>query len=322
MPRVSILIPTYNRAAYLSEAIQSALAQTFHDIQVIVVDDGSTDNTRAIVRAIADARVRYMYQENRGVSAALNTAWRAAQSEFVAMLGSDDVMLPNQIETLLPLLEHNPALGLAYARAQAMDARGEPLPQILGASLKFSDNALASILYGDSVCGIACLIRRAMLERVNGFNETLIANEDWDLWIRLAEISPFAFHDQILARYRIHPNSLTGARSAQYQRVALERVTLIENYFARAIVPADARAVESLARRNAYMDAGIRLLAIGARRQALPYLWRAVRAHGNPLRAAARVTSVALFDLYFSKTRWGVRLVDAWVTRRRRHLAA
>lgn len=317
VPRVSILIPAYNRANYLPETIASALQQTHADLEIIVVDDGSTDNTAQVVHAIADPRVHYIFQNNRGVSAALNTAWRAARGEFVAMLGSDDVFLPAQIATLFPLLERDASIGFAYARAQAMDPQGNPLPQILGSSPKFPGRDLASLLYGDCVCGIACVIRRSVLERAGGFDETLIANEDWDLWIRLAEISRLTFHDEILARYRMHPASLTGARSAQYRRVVLDRVRLIETYYARADVPPDALEIQSLARRNVYMDVGIRFLAVGQVRDALPYLGRAIRAHGNPLSATARVTGVALFDLYLSKTRWGVALVEKIVARRR-----
>ncbi len=320
-PRVNILIPAYNRADFLPEAMQSALAQTFRDLEVIVVDDGSTDDTPAVVRAITDPRLIYIRQENRGVSSALNTAWRAARGEYVALLGSDDVMLPQQIENLLRLIESDAALGLVYARAQAMDAQGKPLPQILGSPPKFAGNALQSLLYGDCICGIACLMRRATLERTGGFDETLLANEDWDMWIRMAEISRFLFHDEILARYRMHPTSLTGGRSQHYRRVILDRVRLIENYYARPNVPPDALTIKSLARRNVYMDVGIRFLAIGALREAIAYLWRAIRAHGNPLAAALRVAGVALFDLYLSKTRWGVALVERLVARQRKSAA-
>jgi glycosyltransferase involved in cell wall biosynthesis len=318
MPRVSVLIPAYNRANYLPETIASVQKQTFGDIEIIVVDDGSADNTAEVVRSISDSRLKYIHQGNRGVSAALNTAWRAASGEFVAMLGSDDVMLSQQIEQLLPIIEHNAALGVVYARAQAMDAQGKPLSQILGSSLKFSDNALQSLLYGDSVCGIATLIRRSCLERVNGFDESLIANEDWDLWIRMAEISRFAFHDEILARFRMHAASLTGARSQHYRAVVLDRIRLIEKYYARPNLSADALAVKSIALRNVYMEVGIRFLAIGAVGDALPYLGRAIRSHGNPISATARVLGVTLFDLYLSKTRWGVRLADAIVKARRK----
>jgi GT2 family glycosyltransferase len=174
------------------------------------------------------------------------------------------------------------------------------------------------MLYGDSICGIACLIRREELERAGGFEESLFANEDWDLWIRMAENCRFAFQNEILARYRIHPSSLTGGRSEKYRRVVADRVRLIENYYAKPNRPAAALKVRSLAYRNVYMDAGIRLLAIGDLQNGLPYLRRAVLAHGNPIPAFLRVTGVLLFDLYLSKTRWGVRLADQIVNARRK----
>jgi glycosyltransferase involved in cell wall biosynthesis len=320
-PRVSILLPTYNRANYLVETISSVFTQAVDDFELIVVDDGSTDETRELVGSISDPRVRYLYQQNHGVSAALNTAWRAAQGEYVAMIGSDDVWSPNQLETLLPLIESSPSLGLVYARAQAMSINGHPQPQILGSDMKFPNDPLASLLYGDCICGLACLIRRRCVEQVGGFDESLVANEDWDMWIRMAEITQFAFHNEILARYRMHPTSLTGKRSRHYRRVILDRVRLIQDYYARPNLAPSARAVQSLALRNVYMNVGIRFLAVGAVREAVPYLWRAVRAHGNPIHATARVTGVTLFDLYLSKTRWGVRLVDRLVERRQRMTA-
>ena len=316
-PRVSILIPTYNRAHFLPETIASALAQTFADIEVIVVDDGSTDDTAHVVQTITDARVKYIYQTNRGVSGALNAAWRAARGEYLSFLGSDDIFLPAQIETLLPVLENDARVGLVYARAQAMDAQGKPLPQILGAPPKFRERALASLLYGDCVCGIACLVRRSLMEQVQGYDETLIANEDWDIWIRMAELAQFAFRDEILARYRMHPTSLTGARSKNYHRVVSDRVRLIENYYSRPNLPAEALQVKSLAQRNVYMEVGIRFLSIGEIRNALPYLARAIRAHGNPFSTTLRVFGVALFDLYLSKTPWGVALVEKLVATKR-----
>jgi glycosyltransferase involved in cell wall biosynthesis len=318
IPRVSVLIPAYNRAGYLLETVNSALNQTFTDLEVVIVDDGSTDNTAQVVGGIPDPRVNYLYQENRGVSAALNTAWRSARGKYLSMLGSDDVWLPNLLEELVPVLDADPNLGLVYARAQGMDAQGKPLSQILGAPEKFPGEPLESILYGDFVCGIAALFCRASLERVGGFDETMTGNEDWDLWIRLAEHYRFAFCDKILARYRMHPHSLTGGRSEAYTRIILDRIRLIENYYARTNVPAEALAIKPLARRNVYMDVTIRFLSIGQWRAAMPFFRRTVRVAPNPFTAVLRVLAVTLFDLYLSKTRWGVRLVEGLLARQRK----
>lgn len=318
IPRVSVLLPAYNRADYLPEAVNSALNQTLAEIEVLVVDDGSTDATAQVIREISDERVRYIYQDNRGVSAALNTAWRAARAEYVAMLGSDDVWLSTLLEELAPPLDADADLGLVYARAEGMDAFGRPLPQMLGAELKFPGKPLKSLLYGDCVCGLAAVFRRASLERVGGFNETMVGNEDWELWIRLAELYRFQYRNKVLARYRMHPRSLTGGKSATYTRIILDRVRLIENYYARALVPAEALEVKPLALRNVYLDVTVRFLSVGQWRAALPYLFRTVRAAPNPFTALVRVLGVAVFDLFLSKRRWGVSLVEGITAKRRK----
>ncbi len=316
-PRVSILIPTHNRADYLSTALDSAFHQTFSELEIIVVDDGSTDNTAEVLCKYTDSRLQLIRQKNHGVSAALNTAWRAAHGEFVAMLGSDDEMLPQQVETLLNRIEREPSFGMIYGRAQAMDAHGNSLPQLYGTPLKFPNDSLSSILYANCVCTIAALTRRALIEQAGGFNENLLANEDWDLWIRLAERCQFGFCDEILARYRLHPQSLTGSGSRQYETVVAGRIGLIERYFASPRVPPNALAIKSLALRNVYMDATIRYLTIGKQRAAFSTFLRALGSGSNPFSTALRVVGVALFDLYLSKTTWGVRLTDALVKQRR-----
>lgn len=315
---VSVLVPTFNRARYLAEAVNSALNQTYQDVEVMIVDDGSTDDTRQVVEGLQDERVRYVYQENRGVSAALNTAWRTARGEYLAMLGSDDVWLPDLLEDLVPSLEGDPRLGLAYARAQGMDPQRKPLSQVLGVAPKFPGEPLKSLLYGDCVCAIAAVFRRASLQVVGGFNEALAGNEDWDMWIRLAERHGIEFHDKVMARYRMHSQSLTGGRSSTYIRIIQERVRLIENYYARAVVPDEALAVKSLARRNVYMDAMIRYISIGQWRNAFPMFIRTIRVAPNPITASVRAAGVSMFYLYLSKTRWGVRLVEGIVARRRK----
>lgn len=316
-PHVSILIPTYNRANYLGETIASALAQSYPEIEIIVIDDGSTDGTAEIVDEIKDGRVRYIYQENRGVSGALNTGWRAARGRFVAMLGSDDEMLPHHVETLLQLIERDEALSVVYGRAQGMDENGRKLPQVLGGPLKFPVDPLASLLYANSVCSIASLARRSVLEEAGGFDSNLRANEDWDLWIRLAEHWGFRYHDDILARYRMHSTSLTASQSRDYENIALSRIALIEGYYTREHIPDSAKGVRSAALRNVYLDAMIRYLTVGKRRAAFSFFVRGLGTGGNPFATTLRMGLVTIFDLYLSKTRWGVRLADALVARQR-----
>jgi glycosyltransferase involved in cell wall biosynthesis len=316
--KVSVVIPTYNRAAFLPEAIDIVLKQTYENLELIVVDDGSTDNTAVIIRGIPDPRVRYIYQDNRGVAAALNAGCRAACGEYIGRVDSDDIWLPTLLQELVPVLDAEPTIGLIYARAQWMDVRGKPLPQILGAPEKFPGESLKSLLYGDCVCPIAVVFRAECIARVGGFDEAMIGNEDWDMWIRMAEHYRFAYLDKILAQYRIHPQSLTGGRSEAYKRIILDRIRLIENYYARANVPPEALAVKPWARRNVYMDVTVRFLSRGEWRRALYFFVRTIRVSPNPFTAALRVLAVTIFDLQLSKTWWGVRIVEWVVARQRR----
>ncbi len=316
--KVSVLIPTYNRAAYLPEAINSALNQTFRDLEVVIVDDGSTDGTGELVRGIHDPRLRYIYQENRGVSAALNTAWRAARGEYLARLDSDDVWLPNLLTELVPALDEDQGLGVIYARAQWMDAQGHTLPQLLGEPEKFPGETLKSLLYSDCVCPIAVVIRRACLEHIGGYDETLPGTEDWDLWLRLAEECGFAYRHTVLARYRSHTQNITGAQSQHYARLLRDRARVLEKFYGRADVPAVALAVKRLAFRNLYMDIAVRNLAAHRWREALTFYLRTINVAPNPLTSALRMPAVAFFYIYLSKRDWGVRVVDLWVSRRQK----
>jgi glycosyltransferase involved in cell wall biosynthesis len=126
-PRVSIIVPAYNAAAYLPYAIDSVLAQTYQDWEIVIVDDGSTDNTRAVVDAYRSRlrdRLQYIFQPNRGVSAARNHGIRAARGEFIALLDADDVWLPQRLELGVNALDADPAVGLVHSRVARIDTKG------------------------------------------------------------------------------------------------------------------------------------------------------------------------------------------------------
>src|SRR5512139_2675174 len=119
---VTVLIPTFNRTRYVGHAIRSVLQQTRRDLELLVLDDGSTDDTEAVVRAVSDARVRYVRCPHRGISATLNTGIGLARGPYIARLDSDDEWLPELLATETAVLDADPDVGLVYGRAQAMDA--------------------------------------------------------------------------------------------------------------------------------------------------------------------------------------------------------
>jgi glycosyltransferase involved in cell wall biosynthesis len=319
-PQVSVLLPTYNRAHYLAEAIQSALDQTYADLEVVVVDDGSTDNSAELVRRFADPRVRLFRLENRGISAALNTAFRAARGRYIAILNSDDRWLPELLAQEVAVLEANSDAGLVYARCQAMDSSGRPLARTTGVPARYPGQMLRSLLYGDHICTIAVLIRREHVEQAGLWDESLIANEDWDLWLRLALICRFAFVDTILAHFRAHTGRITSTSSERFARLVADRVRVLDKVYARVDLPPEAAGMRSLAYCNVYIDVGLRWLKVHDWRESLRAFSRALLLAPDQGATLGRIVALAAFQAFLSERTWGVALarrVGRWRRRRR-----
>jgi glycosyltransferase involved in cell wall biosynthesis len=320
MTQVSVLLPTYNRAHYIAEAIQSTLDQTYADFEIVVVDDGSTDNSAEVVQRFTDPRVRFIRQENRGISGALNTAFRESRGRYVAILNSDDIWLPDLLAEEVPVLQARPDVGLIYARCQAMDLSRRPLARTTGVPARYPGEMFKSLLYGDHVCTIAALIRREHLEQAGLWDESLIANEDWDMWLRLALVCRFYFIDKILARFRVHPGRITNTSSERFARLVADRIKVIDKAYARPDLPPDALSIRPLAYRNIYIDVGLRWLKVPDWRQSLPYFSRALQLSPNPAATLLRIASLAIFQTFLSERAWAsglARAVGRWRRRRR-----
>jgi glycosyltransferase involved in cell wall biosynthesis len=189
-PSVSVIIPTYNRAALLPRAIDSVLRQTFPDFELIVVDDGSTDGSADVARSYTDSRVRVIQlRANSGVARALNEGIVATRSEFVALLGDDDEWLPELLDRLIARLRNDKPLSFVHSAATWMLSPGlddtgnlivEPAALPEGELL---DNLLAGTA---QICASSCLIRRNVLLALGGFDEALRRGEDTDLWLRMS----------------------------------------------------------------------------------------------------------------------------------------
>ena len=197
--KVSVVMPVYNREAFVAEAIASVLAQTFTAFELIIVDDGSTDATPAIIARVDDPRVRVLRQSHAGISTAMNTGVHAARGEYLARLDSDDLWRPEMLATQVALLDQRPEIGAGYARVQRMEADGRLTPIIWGIAPPDPDDHLCSMLQGDFTCNVTVVVRRACLERVGGYDPSLQPSEDWDLWLRVAQHYRFAFTDRVLA---------------------------------------------------------------------------------------------------------------------------
>lgn len=187
MPKISVIIPTYNRAMLLSSAIDSVLSQTYEDYELIVIDDGSTDDTTEIVNKYSTDKLRYVFQENKGRSAARNYGIKLAKGEYIAFLDSDDLFVPSKLEAQVRILDNNPCYGLVYSHANTIDENGDNLDQYSYTG-NLSGWIYPDLLYirNNVITTPTVMVRAKALADVGGFDETMHICEDLDLWCRIA----------------------------------------------------------------------------------------------------------------------------------------
>ena len=247
MPTVSAIIPAYNQGHYLGKAIQSVLDQTFADFEIIVVDDGSTDDTRAVARSFADPRVRYVYQQNAGLSAARNTGIRYAEGSFLTFLDSDDLFLPEKLAILLAKFAAEPELGFCAGQAILIDENDHRIGEIFDKRLPADS---VQLLLGNPLHVGSVMVRREWQERVGFFDETLRSYEDWDMWLRLALAGcRMGWVDKPVSLYRFHSNQMTG----NGQQMTTATFAVLEKLFARTDLPPRWQAMRDRAYSHAHL---------------------------------------------------------------------
>ena len=204
---VSAIVPVYNGERYLLEALDSALAQTYQNVEIIVVDDGSTDSSAALAEAYAAAhpqRVRVIHQANGGTGAARNAAMAEAHGDYIAMLDQDDLWAPRHLEEAVAALENEPAIGLVHANIQVLDGVLRPSSP---PPWRQSDDVFVQLLLRRA--HIPCLtvvFRRSLVDRVGGFDPTFsrLGNDDRDMWLRISKVAGVRHLDSIHGAWRRH----------------------------------------------------------------------------------------------------------------------
>ncbi len=208
-PPISVVIPCYNQAHFLAEAIQSALDQDVPNLEVIVINDGSPDHTREVAAQFGD-RIVYIEQENQGLSGARNTGIRAAQGAYIALLDSDDAYLPGALTTLAALLTSHTNVGLVCSDAWLFDGRKDFGRKSLwsGRPRNPANFRWETVEY--CATPSTTLVRREVFDRVGLFDVHLKnAAEDWLMWVQIARYYDMAYIDRPLVRYRIHERNAT-----------------------------------------------------------------------------------------------------------------
>jgi glycosyltransferase involved in cell wall biosynthesis len=205
---VSVIIPNYNYAHYLRETVDSVLAQTYSPIEVIVVDDGSRDTSKEVLGEYGE-RIRTVFQQNQGVSAARNNGFAQSTGEFIAFLDADDTWLPSKIEKQVQEFRRDPSVGIVHVAVHEVDAEGKPLlerkeglaGQVADELLKLERN---DILGG----GSGLMVTRKAFEEVGGFDQRMSTSADWDFFYQIAIRYAVAFVPELLLRYRVHNSNM------------------------------------------------------------------------------------------------------------------
>lgn len=210
-PRITVLMSVYNGARYLDAAIQSILCQTWSDFELLVVDDGSTDDTPDRLASYRDERVRSVRTENRGVGAALALGVTLARGEFIARMDADDIAAPNRLERQLAAMEAMPEVGVVDTGVHLMDRQGRPLPDDDVEPFTSRAQRRWRLMWRNVVVHPTVMLRRSALETAGvNYRDRVIA-EDYDLWLRLLPHTEFYRLPERLLWYRRHSESVTAS---------------------------------------------------------------------------------------------------------------
>jgi glycosyltransferase involved in cell wall biosynthesis len=240
MPKVSVVMPTYNQAHFIAEAIQSALDQTFQDFEIVVVDDGSTDNTKEVVAGFQDPRIKYIYQENRGVAAASNAGILASTGEYIAGLSSDDMWLPQNLEFKVKLLDSRPDMSIVCSDLYEFDSdTGATLCRLWrnksGRYLRELQDGVRQPLTeylskGSLFRIVTMIVRRQVFDEVGYYDESLRV-EDYEMFVRILQrLSSIGIINSPLVKYRRHRGSMSRNYEYIYTGMLTAINKIINNY--------------------------------------------------------------------------------------------
>jgi glycosyltransferase involved in cell wall biosynthesis len=205
IPRVSVIIPTYRHRDFIPQTLASVFEQTFTDYEILVINDGSPDDTRGVISPYLDSgRITYIEQSNHGQSHARNVGLSRAAGELIAFLDDDDLWPPDKLSAQVDFLDREPTVGMVGGRFQRIDAEGKPgKPGPFYPSITFEELFCANPFHSPG----QTLIRASLLRELGGLNSAIWGADDYDLWFRIARRSTIVMRDEIALYYRVHPNN-------------------------------------------------------------------------------------------------------------------
>lgn len=241
MPRVSVIIPSYNHEKYVAEAIQSVLDQSFQDFEIVITDDGSTDGTITEIKKFKDPRIRlFPFKENKGACVAVRKCLDEAKGEYIAMLSSDDVFLPGKLEKQVRFLDERTDIWAVFGYAQVIDEVGNDFEEKNHIYCKIFKQPnrnrfewLNHFFYnGNCLCHPSALIRRSLYDELGYYDERLAQLPDFDMWIRTCLKHEIYIMPENLIKFRVRAGELnaSGNRSEVHKRTGFELTRVLRHY--------------------------------------------------------------------------------------------
>ncbi len=214
---VSVIIPTYNYAHFISEALESVRAQTYRNLEIIVVDDGSTDETRQVVARFPEAR--YLHQNNQGIAAARNTGMRASRGDYLVFLDADDRLLPSALEAGVNSLIEHPACVFVSGHQEMISIDNRPLPT--PPIVCFNQDNYRAFLNYNYICTVGqVMFRRSLFAAEPGFDSRVPGCDDAELYMRISKDYPIYCHDQVVVQHRVHGANTSGNKAMMLQSMS------------------------------------------------------------------------------------------------------
>lgn len=230
LPLVTIVTPTYNQAGYLAETIESVLAQDYPNIEYIVLNDGSTDNTEEVLHRY-DGRLKWETQANMGQSKTLNKGWGMAAGKYLGYLSSDDVLYPSAVSELVKSLENDSGIVCAYPDSNLIDEKSTVVKEKVCRDFDLEELIVCQECY----IGPGAIFRSDAYREVGGWKTYLKLAPDREFWMRLACHGKFHFERKVLAGYRVHRDSISYKNLSE--EVAREYIRVLDEYFSNDNVP-------------------------------------------------------------------------------------
>nr|MDO8044211.1 glycosyltransferase [Candidatus Baldrarchaeota archaeon] len=313
MPKVSVILPCYNGARWISEAIESVLNQTFEDFELIVVDDGSTDNSREIVTSyMDDKRVHYIYQKNRGFSAAVNRGLKESKGDLVGFICQDDLWLPDKLKLQVKYLSKHKDVGLVHTSCFDIDSQGRTIRirNIEMPVVSSKEEFIEKLFLRNFIAFPTVLVKRQCFDQVGFFDEHMVGFSDHDMWLRMAGKFNIGHLSRPLVKKREHEFQLSKVR---YIAVLRDEFLLVKKAinrypFLKRAVP---RKLASL-----YYAWGMTLMQKGKIEEAKQKLFKAIRYQPWKLKTIMAYAVPTLYTLiwnHYIKTSPKIHVVLKWL---------